>query len=50
LLLPQVASERGWDRTEFLRAICMKAGLPPNAWEKAELSVFCAEVFGESGE
>jgi AmmeMemoRadiSam system protein A len=47
LLLPQVATERGWDRAEFLRAICMKAGLPSNAWEQAELSVFCAEVFGE---
>lgn len=50
LLLPQVASERGWDRSEFLRAICMKAGLPSDAWRKAELYVFGAEVFGEDGE
>ena len=28
LLLPQVATERNWGRDEFLRAICMKAGLP----------------------
>lgn len=47
LLLPQVASERDWDRAQFLRAICMKAGLPTDAWEKADLSIFCAEVFGE---
>jgi AmmeMemoRadiSam system protein A len=47
LLLPQVASERSWSRDEFLRAICMKAGLPPNAWQQAELSVFTAEVFEE---
>ena len=47
LLLPQVASERNWSRDEFLRAICMKAGLPPNAWQQAELSVFTAEVFEE---
>ena len=47
LLLPQVASERSWDRDEFLRAICMKGGLPSNAWRQAELFVFTAEVFGE---
>ncbi len=47
LLLPQVASERGWGRDEFLRAICTKAGLPPDAWRQAELSVFSAEVFEE---
>ena len=47
LLLPQVASERAWDRDEFLRAICTKAGLPPTAWQQADLSVFTAEVFGE---
>jgi AmmeMemoRadiSam system protein A len=50
LLLPQVASERNWDRTQFLRAICMKAGLPTDAWRKAELYVFGAEVFQEQTE
>jgi AmmeMemoRadiSam system protein A len=49
LLLPQVATERGWGRDEFLRAICMKAGLPPDAWRQAEISVFSAEVFEEEG-
>ncbi|MCS7259639.1 MAG: AmmeMemoRadiSam system protein A [Anaerolineae bacterium] len=47
LLLPQVASERGWSREEFLRAVCMKAGLPSDAWRHAELHVFTAEVFSE---
>jgi AmmeMemoRadiSam system protein A len=47
LLLPQVASDRGWDRDEFLRAICMKAGLPNDAWRDADLYVFTAEVFEE---
>ena len=47
LLLPQVARDRGWSRDEFLQAICMKAGLPPDAWHTAELSVFRAEVFEE---
>jgi AmmeMemoRadiSam system protein A len=48
LLLPQVASERGWNRDQFLRAVCMKAGLPSDAWQKADLSVFSAEVFSET--
>ena len=48
LLLPQVASDRNWSRDEFLRAICLKAGLPPNAWRDADLSVFSAEVFEET--
>ena len=47
LLLPQVASDRGWGRDEFLRAICLKAGLPTDAWRDADLYVFSAEVFEE---
>lgn len=47
LLLPQVASDRGWDRDEFLRAICHKAGLPADSWRDADLYVFSAEVFEE---
>ncbi len=48
LLLPQVASDRGWDRDEFLRAICLKAGLPTDSWRDADLYVFSAEVFEEA--
>ena len=48
VLLPQVATEEGWDREEFLRAVCRKAGLPEDAWKKgAKLYVFTAEVFEE---
>ena len=48
VLLPQVATEQNWDRDEFLRQICLKAGLPEDAWrEGAQLYVFTAEVFGE---
>jgi AmmeMemoRadiSam system protein A len=47
LLLPQVASDRGWDRDEFLHAICLKAGLPTGDWAAADLYVFGAEVFEE---
>ena len=49
LLLPQVASEYGWDRQTFLDQTCMKAGLPPGAWRAQETRIekFSAEVFGE---
>lgn len=48
LLLPQVAPEQGWNREEFLEGVCMKAGLPPDAyaWEEAKLSKFQAHIFG----
>ncbi len=46
LLLPQVASERGWGRETFLEALCDKAGLPPGSWKHgATLQVFSALVF-----
>jgi AmmeMemoRadiSam system protein A len=48
LLLPQVAPEQGWDRQRFLEGICMKAGLPPDAytWEDSKLHKFQAHIFG----
>jgi AmmeMemoRadiSam system protein A len=50
LLLPQVATERGWDRDTFLDQTCRKAGLPLSAWRQgAPVFSFEAEVFGESG-
>jgi AmmeMemoRadiSam system protein A len=47
LLLPQVATERNWDRVTFLEETCRKAGLPKDAWkdEDAEIYVFSANVF-----
>lgn len=48
VLLPQVATEYGWDRETFLRHTCMKAGLPENAWQKGcEIYLFSADVFGD---
>jgi len=50
VFLPQVATETGWDRDEFLSVLCtQKAGLPADAWKdpKTELYTFTAEVFGE---
>jgi len=48
LLLPQVATEHGWDRDTFLTHTCLKAGLPATAWQRgASIMRFEAEVFGE---
>lgn len=49
VLLPQVATEYGWDRETFLNHTCMKAGLRPDAWRRGDLKIeiFSAEVFGE---
>ncbi len=48
LLLPQVATEWGWDGEQFLRQTCVKAGLPPDAWRNgARIFRFAAEVFGD---
>ena len=48
LLLPQVATEHGWDARTFLGETCRKAGLPADAWERgAVLESFEAEVFSE---
>jgi AmmeMemoRadiSam system protein A len=50
LLLPQVATEWGWDRVEFVAHTCAKAGLPKDAWRQgAKLYKFEADVFGEGG-
>jgi len=50
LLLPQVATEYGWGREEFLDNVARKAGLPSGAWrdEMTKLYVFSAVVFEES--
>ena len=49
LLLPQVATDHGWDTRTFLEHTCMKAGLPPDAWRQEGVNVlrFTADVFGE---
>jgi len=47
--LPQVATETGWSREEFLSYCCShKAGLADDAWKdpNTEVYLFSAEVFG----
>jgi AmmeMemoRadiSam system protein A len=52
LLLPQVPSEYGWTREEYLDHLCAKAGLPPGRWREGRLRLekFTAEVFSEGSE
>jgi len=48
LLLPQVATEWGWDREAFLDHTCAKAGLPHGCWRSgATVYRFAADVFGD---
>jgi len=49
LLLPQVATEWGFDAERFVAEVARKAGLSPGAWRQpdARLWAFQAEVFGE---
>lgn len=49
LLLPQVAQEYGWDREEFLRQTCIKAGLYKNAWKEKQTDIylFSAQIISE---
>jgi AmmeMemoRadiSam system protein A len=50
LLLPQVATEYGWGREEFLSHTARKAGLPADAWKRAgiEIFAFTSDVFSEA--
>lgn len=50
LLLPQVATEYGWDVESFLNHTCRKANLPMKAWteDTTEIYRFSALIFKES--
>jgi len=52
LLLPQVATENGYNTEAFLCAVCEKAGFEPFLWQKQKLNidVFTADIFSEEGE
>ena len=47
LLLPQVATEYGWDSTTFLDHTCTKAGLPGRCWtsNRVEVLTFEGQIF-----
>ena len=48
LLLPEVATDHGWDGERMLAAVCRKAGLPEDAWREPETRclVFRSVRFG----
>ena len=51
LLLPQVATEYGWDALTFLRQTCIKASLRQDDWQdfdQVRVYKFQSQVFGES--
>jgi hypothetical protein len=52
LLLPQVATEMGWDARQMLEAVCRKANLPVDAWRdgSATLQVFESTCFSEGSQ
>jgi len=50
LFLPQVATEQGWTKEQFLSYLCAhKAGLPSDAWKDSstKIEIFTADVFSE---
>ncbi len=49
LLLPQVATEQGWDLETFLTNTCYKAGLYGDCWKEKDtvIEIFSAIVFSE---
>lgn len=49
LLLPQVATDYGWTREEFLQQTCRKAGLGTDAYKSPDAKIykFQAVIFGE---
>src|SRR5258708_9189227 len=44
VLLPQVATERGWSGQRLLEETCEKAGLAPNAWRDPDTQVLAFTV------
>ncbi len=49
VLLPQVATENGFDREAFLEQTCIKAGLDAQRWKREGINIYIfeAEIFSE---
>ena len=49
VLLPQVATEYGWDRETFLQQTCLKAGIAADSWQfpDAEIYIFSGQIIHE---
>lgn len=52
VLLPQVATEHGWDRGTFLQQTCLKAGLDPQDWqhEETDIYIFSGQIINEKNQ
>lgn len=52
IFLPEVATQTGWSKEEFLSHLCRdKAGLSPEAWKdpSSQLYIFTVAVFSDEG-
>ncbi len=49
LLLPGVAVEHNLDAKGFLKQVCLKAGLPPDAWRRDDASLMTFEGYAIRG-
>ncbi len=45
LLLPEVPLHHNWNRADFLEGICLKAGLPPAAWQEPTTRLYTFTTF-----
>ena len=52
LFLPQVPVEQGWNLEDTMTHLCHKAGLPTDAWQRADARfyAFGGQWFGEGEE
>ena len=49
LLLPSVGREQGYTTEEFLRQVCIKAGLPATAWQEDDVAIQTFEAVAIAG-
>lgn len=48
VFLPEVAEEQGWSREDTFMQLCLKAGLPPDAWRQdCRFKVFSSFLIAE---
>ena len=48
VFLPEVATEQGWSKEETLAHLCMKAGMPSDAWKTdTRFSIFSSAMLSE---
>lgn len=45
VLLPQVAVEWGWDREQFLEAVCRKTGLQNDCWQQKNVNIYIFSAY-----